>query len=381
MANLTGGTLAEMFERATAYGSNPDLDIYDVIWQIWINPASIQEGGGKEGSKMSGLRKNLTLCNDPGNIGCAALSLRTVMEDKHPRSKTRRNRDYIFTKSCIELQNELAFEDPQRVTVLELAKFVDLYPSYRLCIIPNLFRFPTIYIGSEYTRNRDFKKDQTIYIYHDLKSNHFSPVSSPGALAIALNKNNHDTSFCYDCCTHYVKGSASSKCACETNQGVRSARRGTRKFCDLCKEHYFNSLNPKKQHRCGESECRFCQQYYNTEQVGLHRCPLYIAPEKLLKVFKGDENPYIEQALEDFRDTKRTQKKSDCELKNRKYSEKKDHQYELWVWDIESHFVLTDGTTEKFETDEDGVFQTDDEGILLVKEITKLAQLGIQHLT
>jgi hypothetical protein len=99
-----------------------------------------------------------------------------------------------------------------------------------------------------------------------------------------------------------------------------------------------------------------------------------------LKIFKGDENPALESLLEEHIESKRTQAKVAASSNNYKYTEKKEHQYELWVWDIESHFVFTEGSTEQYEVDENGLFVLV-QGELCIKHVTKLAQLGIHHLT
>lgn len=379
LSYMKGTTLEQMFERATANGSNANLDLYDVIWKVWINPASLQEGGGKAETWMKGLVQSLKLRDDPGNIGCAALSIGTLIEIKNPRSKTRRDRDPIFTDRLITLQRDLNFEDPQRATVFELKKFVELYPTYRICIVQHLFTTPIVYTGSRYCKDENPDKDLTIFIYHDLRKNHFSPIHK--ILAFVRNmKNNCNTGFCFDCCTIYMSDVQKSSCACGSLKGKTRAPRGKRMQCTSCNHEYFKSYDPKRQHRCGESQCRFCSQFYTTEQVGSHRCPLYIAPEKLLKIFKGDENPALQSMLDEHIETKRARAIEAAASNKIKYTEKKEHQYELWVWDIESHFVFTDGTTEQFEVNENGEFELV-EGELAVKHVTKLAQLGILQLT
>jgi len=102
---------------------------------------------------------------------------------------------------------------------------------------------------------------------------------------------------------------------------------------------------------------------YKEGFVGLHRCPLYIDPSKTCKVFIGDENEYLMNELAEYKATKKKLNKNDT------------NQYELWVWDIESHFVNTEMKTDRYVVDDDGVFVLND-GALQVMRVDKCAQLG-----
>jgi hypothetical protein len=79
---------------------------------------------------------------------------------------------------------------------------------------------------------------------------------------------------------------------------------------------------------------------------------------KVCRVFKGDENEYLINELE----------------KIMKRERDKD-QYELWVWDIESHFVQTEDTTDQYYCNEDGTFDSENNELDVLK-VVKLAQLG-----
>lgn len=375
LSDLTGAFLEEMFERATAEGSNPDLEMYDLVWRVWVNPASIREGGAPSDFWLPGLVKTHQLKNDPGNIGCATLALAIGYDARIPFARSPPYRSLKFTYFCVDLQTQMQFEDPSRATVFELSRFVELYKNFRVCIIENLFQLPTIYTGTEYEFNQNPKQDLTIFIYHDLKKNHFAPVSAPAALAREIHKD-QSTQMCYECCTSYSGKSSKSHCACKSNSGTSVKVEKKLQHCVSCGQQYFKSYDRKKQHRCGESQCKFCQQYYKTEGKGQHRCPLYTDPIKMLKVFKGDENEYFEKAIEEHNLAKQIQ--NAAKSKGRKAKEIP--QYELWVWDIESHFVFTDAKTEEYEIDSNGQFVIV-EGELVVKEVTKLSHLGTIKLT
>lgn len=97
---------------------------------------------------------------------------------------------------------------------------------------------------------------------------------------------------------------------------------------------------------------------------GIHRCPLTISKDETTRVFKGDENEYLQSEIDEYN-------------KSKKKHAKEKKQYELWVWDIESHFVLTDEPTDQTEYDiETGEFVLADNTPILVKKATRLAQLG-----
>jgi hypothetical protein len=56
--NFNARFLLDMFERAQHAESNPNLRLLDVDWIFWINPASLEVGGGKaftNSDKLGGL--------------------------------------------------------------------------------------------------------------------------------------------------------------------------------------------------------------------------------------------------------------------------------------------------------------------------------------
>lgn len=164
-------------------------------------------------------------------------------------------------------------------------------------------------------------------------------------------------SWCYKCCTAFYPNSGTSSCLCGVKQGT--TRINKRVECEFCKvEHY-----KYHKHKCGESQCKFCQLNFKTGFIGNHRCPLYVDPKNTCKVFIGDENEYLHNELAEIQSTKKKLNKNDT------------NQYELWVWDIESHFVNTDQQMDRYVVDDEGVFVLND-GVLQVTKVTKCAQLG-----
>lgn len=370
--NLTGDFFDQAFQDATANGSNPELTIYDVEWKVWINPNSLQVGGTANFTNIKGL-KGIEMWNKKlkttkimtgrlfheikhDDIGCAAFALglgrdlveRLFMDKKGGGRFT----IAAYTKYVYDLQEQLNFPDPKLVTVEQLRNYLNIYPDYRIVIVTALFNQPTIMIGGSYIKNDDPKTDKTIHLYHDLLTQHFVTITSIKEFVKYFEGHNDSMKWCFDCCSKYA-ANVDKTCFCGLKTGTKTAYRKTL-HCTDCDEAYYKNL--RKPHICGQSACKFCKMYYKTGQVGDHRCPLYLEPRKIEKVFIGDENEYFNR-----------------EDKEKKDSEK--HQYELWAWDLESHFVQTTEETMHFPTDENGHFIFKDTE-LEIKQITKLAHLG-----
>lgn len=166
MSDIHGDTMLSMFEKATAEGSNTDLDIYDVEWKIWINPASLIEGAtqiettmeqDEEHEKMNtaGVVKYMKLKHDDGTVGCAAHALAIGIDLKEKPGRKNRHLDVKFTEFCKTLQESLNFDEPKFATVFELKRFVYLYKHYRLVVLRAAIHTPIIYEGNPtLTRSR-----------------------------------------------------------------------------------------------------------------------------------------------------------------------------------------------------------------------------------
>jgi len=157
---LNNDLFTDMFEDALANGSNPDLDIYDVIWKVWINPASIQGAGSKEQEeKHMGLYSfdwELKDCKGVPKemIGCAAKVLGFGYEKKEKTLGSNLIRRPKLTENLYKLQQELGFYDALDVTVCELENFVKVKPNYRVVIVVSLQLRATIYTGTILIKSR-----------------------------------------------------------------------------------------------------------------------------------------------------------------------------------------------------------------------------------
>lgn len=158
IGNVEENTFMYLFELASGQGSNRNLGIYDVIWKVWINPASVVEGATQiettpeqdadtEKMNTAGVVKYMKLKHDDGSIGCAAHALAIGLDLKERPGRKNRHLDIKFTQFCKTLQESMGFNDPKFATIFELKKFVSVYKHYRLVILQTAIHTPTIYIG------------------------------------------------------------------------------------------------------------------------------------------------------------------------------------------------------------------------------------------
>lgn len=207
-----------------------------------------------------------------------------------------------------------------------------------------------------------------------MRSKHFECIKAVTAFYKEVKKNSNQI-VCYKCCTSIRPNSGAQQCQCGEIQGTKQLPRKLQ-HCRDCEASYYKSFDPKKEHKCGQSTCKFCQLYYKVGEVGAHRCPLYIDPISLLKMFDGDENPAMEQLLQDSAAERLEQKNMDRTARGWKpLTELSENRHQLWVWDIESCFKPVHVPTEFYDIDEQGAFKLTD-GDLEVTAIKKMAHVG-----
>lgn len=207
-----------------------------------------------------------------------------------------------------------------------------------------------------------------------MRSKHFECIKAVTAFYKEIKKNSNQV-VCYKCCTSIRPNSGNQQCQCGEVQGTK---RTPNKLvhCRDCEAAYYKSYDPRKEHKCGQSTCKFCQQYYKVGEVGAHRCPLYIDPLALLKMFDGDENSAMEQLIQDSAAEKLLQKNTDRAARGWKpLTELSEKRYQLWVWDIESCFKPVHLNTEFYDIDEQGAFILR-QGDLEVTAMKKMAHVG-----
>lgn len=325
-ADITGEAFAGLFDRATAPTSNPDLQIGDMKWLYWINPASVRSGSApnQKYPNLRGLQyngKKLAIPQqspkiDTSKLGCAAIALAIALEKKEKAIVSTGNsyhKSPIFTRHVYSLQHRLNFPTPKKVTILELSKIVELYPEYRLCIIESYFTKPFLYEG----KNFDISKaaEKTLHIFYDIKNDHYEPITGIGEFISTLRGEFNQTAqilFCHICCQSYKRNTESSTCGCPADiakRGVTSKQKIIQ--CDHCEEKF--AANLKSTHKCGENKCKQCQLYWKSGDLVNHRCNLSV-PDTLFK---------RKFAFDDF---------AQVEVEEKKL-------FELWAWDIESEFI------------------------------------------
>ncbi|MES2875526.1 MAG: DNA polymerase [Bacteroidota bacterium] len=273
-----------------------------------VNRASIDDGGAskfKNAQNIKGI--HLWETELPDQIGCAAVALMRGYYRHEKKIEGLKQRNFYDT--CLNLQLDCAFEDPLKVTILELDQFVNLYPEYRVVIFSNKFGIPHFIVGQTF-------QDKSIYIYHDIETSHYCYITGIREFGKYL-KNSNSYRFCVTCCDFYT-GHRSTSCRC----GEETANNNLRTFkeCEDCGAKY----RQDKRHVCHLTSCHFCTGLY--KDVKDHRCPLYAPPNKKV-----------------FHESTTTQKKLKPD-------------YKLWFYDIESHFINTEETVKEFQVDDQGHF-------------------------
>lgn len=346
-------TFMNAFERATSTGSNPDLQLRDVDWSYWINPASLQVGAGTftNPDNLQGINswnKKLKIVNDvdTSRLGCAAIalanSLQLVLKDFDSRRYLRQE----YTRFVNRLQTRLNFESPKAVNMVELTRILDFYPDFRLVVVHSSMPKPRITEGRDYQFQE--QNDKTLFIYFDSRSNHY--VSISGFKTFWESRVKTPVTICYKCCMYIKLNAMNSRCDCSS--GRRNERRKRTSYVCTCGETI--RTDKKKSHRCGETNCKFCKSYFKSQNYKDHRCPIIVDSKVMDRKFAFDD---ISQ------------------------NEMGEDPPELWAWDIESELVYVMKNDqeyeehESFEKDEDGIYKCDDDGNFVVTYIKRCAQL------
>jgi hypothetical protein len=354
VTEITMETFLDSFDRAASTGSNPNIQIRDVDWIYWINPASLNVGAGTftNPENLKGVvnwNKKLKIVCDVNTsmIGCAAIALANSLQLILKDFDDQRYKRIEYTRFVNRLQTRLNFDNPKAVNIVELKKIVELYPDFRLVVVHSSMPKPSITCGANYQFVQR-RGDKSLYIYYDQNSAHF--VSISGYYEFCKSKARADVRVCYKCCVYVKANLISSICDCEA--GVQGSSRVRTKYICYCGQEV--RKDKKKEHRCGETSCKFCHVYFKNDNYRNHRCPIFVESKVMDKKFSFDE---ISQ------------------------NEMEEEPPELWAWDIESEIVYVRDengnieTHEQFEKDENGVYKQDEEGNLIVTFIQRCSQL------
>jgi hypothetical protein len=336
LAEINGEKLNDIMMQALGSGSGINITVYDVEWRFFINPASILVGGGKF-NNPGNLRGIPNWDFSPkcglGALGCASVAFTVGLIHIDPQYESMKHnikRSVALGELCWDIQEKCGFENPYEVAIQDFASFVRIYKTFRVVVISSAFLQGQIFEGREFVQNPDPKLCKTIYIYHDINSQHYVRCSSPASLIQSMKQRGLRWKWCYECTSSWNSEKEGSSCLC--GQNIGKAQTYKRKTCGGCGEIYPST----SKHRCGYTNCHTCSLFLKRQDFPVHRCLLEVNKKTFMKVFKGDENLLLGAEVQD--DDKRTQ-------------------LELFVWDIESHLVpIPDTYTQAYEVDEDGKF-------------------------
>ena len=335
---LGAEAINELFDRARVAGSNPDLGIYDVEFNFWINPASLVIGGARTScGKTDGIYKKTM--RTPGDVGCMASSLVFALSKQGFYSSAEeqriRKRDKSWLEASLKLQSDMDWDDETPLTSLKT--FVDTYPEWRVVILQRVFSHHTpveIFAGEGFSK--------TIYLGYNIKDRHIMAISS----AREYMKKGGGDRWCDVCMT--IQQSLVCKC------GKLPYKPRKMKNCESCGVPFFNA----RDHQCDAQQCNSCHLFFEKNEFTTHRCPIYRGRgmAKMPGAFLGeDEDDYDT----DFH---------------------KDSEYNLFVYDLESCLVPMEGPEiPYYEVDERGYFKLNAKGEI-IRTVTRVKNMQVPNL-
>ena len=340
--------LQDLFDRAHAE-SNPDLTVYTVQWEFWVNPNSVRIGAARKGKTENG---TCTISNqlyeyDQVRAGCAAVCCALFRIRKEPQYASlssnlmRKSSHRKIYNIAMEIQTDLNW--PTEVHPQQFEQFVQHYSEYRVVLLQPHLKESQQLVGINYTPSTFDPSSHhnvcksTLFIWLDYQQNHYYRVTNVTKF-IQQQRNTKWVKFCQICCVIYYN-TASCHCKHPDNE-TRPARKPLlAENCQGCGQYVSN----KYQHKCFHSQCRTCAQYIKKGiDLFSHRCVVQDTRNK---------PPILKYSDDNWKDSGNNRSK--C----------------LWVYDIEACLVLQEEERGKqldniYNTDQDGYFQTDEEGTL-----------------
>lgn len=349
LIDITTPLIVSTFDNAMA-GSNPNLNLFQVVFAFWINPLSYNVGAGTTTplKDLSGIHKKTAITYQTAEgepISCAALAIaHDLAKEGYYGTPFKSN---PFDRICVkrflihakELQTSLRWG--LDVSFSELPQFVAVHPTYRLVVIQPSFKNSRIsdWKGSRYVQDEEQK---IIHLYFHPETLHYYGVKAPMAF-IRKQKNSRSYLWCHVCSQQYIREGPGCACNDPEHAPVVVRKRVT---CAECGETH--AKNTK--HRCNLTECHFCHMFFkkgrDLPNFGEHRCPLFKPSKSLKPRFEGENDfPLDAENKMEPPENKSTQ---------------------LWVYDLESCIVPTLLTANvgslDFELSDDAKFMLDDEG-------------------
>lgn len=343
LRDLNVETLLEIFERVLASGSNPDLSIYQVKWQYWINSASLNVGRGRlaPGCKIgthSLTNKNLSIEINgvQQKLGCAVVALfcflvlkTNVYGNTLKNNLGRKNREKQMCSKIWDLQNELGWSE--QVSISQLQDFLKIYTNYRIVVVDLSQKCSDHweYIGDDWEYDSDFER--TCFLYWCPKELHYYYLTGVVNFVQAMKPGYR---FCRECLCIYKTINPSCKCVDE--EGEKWRRNLNTKTCETC----MKECKDITKHKCYHATCVSCKLFVKNDDDTLlsHRCVIMDLKQKP-KIFKYSDDGW-------------------CDKKNGSKN--------LIVYDLESALVLKEHERGQcrdhhYETDENDMFYYDGE--------------------
>lgn len=338
LADITQQLINETFYRAKNAESNPDITLYDVEWVYWVNPISLAVVGSSC-PHVEGVYKKTTKCPKVHNLrppGCLAsacafglIKLGFGGSNANHNLSNGLNRQWI--KLALHIQDTLNWETENQETRVE--ELLTLYPTLRIVILYRTLNGPSrIYKGAEW-------EDKTLFLGRDHVHKHIFTISAPQTF---LSTGYHSR-FCNTCCYKYAPGQT---CSC----GESSSPPLKYYNCKHCGIDY----HPKSRHLCGGSSCTQCRTPVESGAMSSHRCPIWTNSPKM-------PGKFIDEPWYDFEEEENPHRK--------------DSEYKLWVYDLESCLVPTEVTTPSYQVNSEGYFETTPSGIIPMIRVVQNRQV------
>ncbi len=328
---LTGNQLVAIIEKMHQSGS--DVWIEDLEFRFEIDPRRMRGGGSVSGTPRTlhcGYTNPLyqkthsSWSDDQGVINCAAYALNFAMNSRHKRYYQKS--DDRICADARRLQTELGWGD--RVTLEDLPKFVESYPTHRLTCLFTGFKNNILntWVGERFNDSvfdaerfvNSPHESKVLYLMLDVSNSHYVGIHSPQQLYTHVH---HSTmSWCHRCTLAF--GTNIAHC-CETHlSGERDKPKGKLGKCEFCKVFVKDGKC-----ECAETRCKQCKAKRGRGYDPKHRCIVY-------------KNPEREKKANDFNHGEPPDGSIPC----------------LWAYDFESCTIITETVNEEidlFETDED----------------------------
>lgn len=301
LRDFSGETLTDLLAWIQQDGSNPDMTFWEIVWDFWIIPNTIVGGAGQNIRKPkwhTAAAYSQTwkgYADDQGSISCAAFAICWGLYSSQKSKHYERINNAV--KDARELMDELGWG--AFVTVQELKKFVDHYPSKKLVVIQP-FAIPAIakYVGTEFDPEReeaDLLKD-TIFLTYDPTQEHYGSVRNPtvvigNAHGRNVGRNNTKWRWCCHCDMAYdrIITTTNPKHECDDARGCENQKKS--RTCGSCQMIVNGAC-----YSCDGRDCKGCGSKYNNNTF--HRC-LFMTRKGLNSHFENEDLD-VDQEEDDF---------------------------------------------------------------------------------